>query len=647
MCNKKNKCILFDRYPEAEKMWDYERNTVDPSDVKIDSKTKIFWKCDKGHSFKRDMHTFLYGTKKCSVCKKLKASVSGKPNLMKFWDFEKNAGLDVKQISAKSPDFAHWKCPMCGYEWEATIRVRARKDSCPLCSGSFTGIIKGINDSFTIVPRLALDYDQALNPGIDMGMHGIGSHQRIQWRCHICGDIWPAPIYRRIRKTDDVFEIGKCPVCAKQKRAQTFDLEYPQLIPLFNEKESGCKLSDLQGTDRAKNFIWTCEKHGNYSAVLSSVIRAIKIGNTGCPYCHGTKVKIEDSFGVLYPEIVKEWSPDNNCSPYSVTPNSKKEVEWICNKDHKWNAIIYTRTNGYGYCRECFPRGKKSKRFADVYPEMKRNYGENNKTKFEDLWCNDIDKATWVCEKGHVFQNSCFKINRAGKLVCHVCNYRTIVLGLNDFKTLYPEYAKDYSDKNEITSERASPINSDMETWWVCGKGHEFQRSIAAHIKWDGVCPICSRHVLSEGENDILTTYPKVVEVWDYKNNDKRPEKCFDSKYNNYNFICNIGHHYNASLSQIINNNYKCLVCDDIMLQEGVNSLVDSHFELTKEWSSNNERGPETVFKKSKISALWICPECGGEYTAKVNNREVGDDSCPYCVDKKILLGYNDLATTD
>ena len=45
----------------------------------------------------------------------------------------------------------------------------------------------------------------------------------------------------------------------------------------------------------------------------------------------------------------------------------------------------------------------------------------------------------------------------------------------------------------------------------------------------------------------------------------------------------------------------------------------------------------------STLSALWICPICNGEYSALVRDRELGDDSCPYCNNKKILHGYNTL----
>ncbi len=45
-----------------------------------------------------------------------------------------------------------------------------------------------------------------------------------------------------------------------------------------------------------------------------------------------------------------------------------------------------------------------------------------------------------------------------------------------------------------------------------------------------------------------------------------------------------------------------------------------------------------------RISILWTCPNCGGDYNFPVADREVGDDSCPYCNDKKPLKGLNTFA---
>jgi rubrerythrin len=74
---------------------------------------------------------------------------------------------------------------------------------------------------------------------------------------------------------------------------------------------------------------------------------------------------------------------------------------------------------------------------------------------------------------------------------------------------------------------------------------------------------------------------------------------------------------------------------------EGVNSLVETHELLLKEWSINNTRKPSEFLKKSTYIALWNCPTCHNDYPARICDREVGDDSCPYCNNRKALPGFN------
>ncbi len=76
-------------------------------------------------------------------------------------------------------------------------------------------------------------------------------------------------------------------------------------------------------------------------------------------------------------------------------------------------------------------------------------------------------------------------------------------------------------------------------------------------------------------------------------------------------------------------------------------SLADLYPELAKELhpSKNIDVMPHTVNKGTKLKAWWICPN-GHEYQSTIANRVHGN-SCPYCSGKKVLAGFNDLATTN
>lgn len=84
-----------------------------------------------------------------------------------------------------------------------------------------------------------------------------------------------------------------------------------------------------------------------------------------------------------------------------------------------------------------------------------------------------------------------------------------------------------------------------------------------------------------------------------------------------------------------------CPFCKNAKALLEFNSLIDTHELLTNEWSDNNERKESEFLKSYAYTALWACPTCHGEYTARICDREVRDDSCPFCSNKKAFPGFN------
>lgn len=637
-------CCLFKACPKAAEMWDYEKNNASPKDVLPGSNDKYYWKCSNGHSFSRVANYFVYRSQECPECKKLKTRVSSRADLMKFWNFDKNA-VNPKDVHVKSSELVWWKCQKCGYEWQATVRGRngcKNRDKCPVCDSGMV-VFAGVNDFRTLYPELAKAALDELNPDIDLSKEGAGSHKRINWKCHVCGYEWAAPIYGRIRREKEGWYIAACPVCAGNRRGKLLSEMYPVLVPLYSPKNE-IKFDDIGSyTDKYK---WECDKHGTFESSFGSMIRSMKIGTNGCPYCHGNKVKPEESFGALHPELLSEWDACNSVSPFEVTPYSKMLITWHCAKGHTWKAVIGLRSNGGGLCPVCYPFGANGKRFSERYPELKERYAPENTTAFEDHSLSDQTVAVWVCENGHHFQNTFEYINASG-FNCPICSGRLVIHGVNDLKTLYPQIATMYDEsRNELKSSEISPRSSDSSTWWVCEKGHHFQRTVAIHIRIGGKCPVCTGKIMQTGVNDLLTTYPQIKDIWDYSANDKRPEDIFNTNHDAWNFKCDKGHHYMATVDQLKNNNFKCLICTNIILDPESNSLQALNPQLTAEWADPGITANHVKITSS-YPALWKCPKCGGIYKCPVKDRKVNDDSCPYCRNDELLRGFNDLMSTN
>ena len=635
MMSKKR--IFAEEHPEYLKYWDFDKNTLDPYKIGPMCNEKAYWKCEHGHSFIRTVDGFVRRTQKCPVCQDRKANVISKPEIMKFWDFEKNT-LDPETTRANSEEYAWFKCPKCGYSWQAQIRARQRKDKCPVCEMNMV-VHKGVNDFRTVYPQLALDTSDEMNPDIDLNSLGAGAHVRIHWKCHVCGFEWDAPVYGRIRRYKGNYKIASCPACSKNQRKDGYDIDYPELVPLYSPNNP-IPFQDVRGYNT--KLLWICPKHGEFEQELRNMMRAVKNGNTGCPYCHGSQVHPDESFGVLHPELVKEWDESNEKTPYDYTEHSSYIATWHCPEcGTKWEAGLGNRASGYGKCPKCYG----SQTFKERYPELEKYYSNDNDFPFEDGVVSDHTYRLWKCEHGHEFEDSFNNIYERG-FRCPYCESVKVLQGFNDFATLEPEYAKDYDEA--LNGNTASDVLiNNRPAYFKCKNGHSFKRPVIQHIKSNGVCPICNGTFLQKGTNDLATVYPEVIPLWDHEKNEKEPDEVMATLQNYYYFVCDEGHEFKCSLNYLVSHNFECPVCKGERVDPNRTALTVANPELAKEVSANYYLSADKISVLSDKKILWTCPECGDDYWYPVNLREVHDDSCPYCNHTQLKTGNNDLTITN
>jgi len=105
----------------------------------------------------------------------------------------------------------------------------------------------------------------------------------------------------------------------------------------------------------SKKVWWRCSKGHDWQATVNN-----RNNGKGCPYCAGKAVCDDNCLATINPELAKQWHFTKNLplTPQHVRPGSHKKVWWMCDKGHKWEAVINNRNNGTD-CPKC--RGRKSK----------------------------------------------------------------------------------------------------------------------------------------------------------------------------------------------------------------------------------------------------------------------------------------------
>ena len=138
--NLTKKGSIAETHKELLNEWDYEKNTISPTDIVAGSNQKIWWKCAQcGHSWLATVNHRTYRKSGCPYCKGKLPRVgvndlaTVNPQIARQWHPTKNGSLKPTMVLPKSSKNVWWLCPECGYEWQARIYSRTGGKGCPNC----------------------------------------------------------------------------------------------------------------------------------------------------------------------------------------------------------------------------------------------------------------------------------------------------------------------------------------------------------------------------------------------------------------------------------------------------------------------------------------------------------------------------------
>lgn len=210
--------------PILLKDWNYDKNESGPDCFTNGSDEKVWWKCHVcGHEWRERIANRHHG-RGCPKCANRKLIVGHNdfatkhPELLNEWIYEKNIDIDPQHIHYKSVTPVWWRCPVCGYEYQAPPVRRSLGNGCRKCADKANGIhhrelaILKNGSIAQRMPELVKEYceDNVLPPD----KISSSSHDKVHWKCSICGHDWWTQPYVRLKGSG-------CPECGKIKSAQT------------------------------------------------------------------------------------------------------------------------------------------------------------------------------------------------------------------------------------------------------------------------------------------------------------------------------------------------------------------------------------------------------------------------------------------
>lgn len=186
-------------------------------------------------------------------------------------------------------------------------------------------------------------------------------------------------------------------------------------------------------------------------------------------------------------------------------------------------------------------------------------------------------------------------------------------------------------------------LGMGRRVWWKCEKGHEWDDSIL-HRSQGRNCPYCSNHRILLGYNNLFATNPELEAEWDYcQNVEIDPMHITAGSHKKVWWICSKGHSFQSVIKEHVKEN-GCPYCSNKRTLAGYNDLATIEPQLAAEWNyeKNGELLPTQIVAGSAKKVWWKCI-LGHEWIAAVSHRK--RSGCPYCSNRKILKGFNDLAT--
>lgn len=315
--------------------------------------------------------------------------------------------------------------------------------------------------------------------------------------------------------------------------------------------------------------------------------------------------------------------------PSTVTVGSNKRQQWKCAVGHTWLATPGNRTGPRGTgCPVCSGR-QVLPGFNDLatrHPELAAQADGWDPSLVSP---NSSEKRRWKCALGHTWEVR--PAERVAGTGCPFCSRRAVLPGFNDLATLRPDVAvqADGWDPSQVMPSSMTKLP------WVCNEGHRWITTPATRTR-GRACPICAGKVVQVGYNDLATTHPEVAAQavgWD-------PRTVTAGSNKRLPFRCSAGHVLELRVAQ--RSRSGCAACRGLVVIPGSNDLATTHPEFAAQADGWD---PTTVIAGSNKNLPWKCGY-GHTWVANPSNRTLQDQDCPVCTGRKVVAGFNDLATT-
>lgn len=346
----------------------------------------------------------------------------------------------------------------------------------------------------------------------------------------------------------------------------------------------------------------------------------------------------------------------------TLTIGSHKKVWWQClnSSEHFWRGPVNQvyRGGGCAMCRGLYivhGINDLSVVRPDIYRQLNVDLNVAEGIDGKILAPSSNKKVWWKCDKNNSHYWNASVNSRVSGNGCGMCKSAYIIHGVNDLSISQPELYRQLNTEMNAQFEIDTSTLSDWtsrKVWWKCGKNgtHYWKASVNLRSRGNG-CAMCSGHYIIHGINDLSVTNPLLYRKLHLTMNHDAGLDTTRLAYSTATKLwwkCdkNSAHYWRDSVAHRADDR-GCAMCAGYYVIQGINDLSATYPSLYAQLhpTMNVIANFKTLYSGSKKKVWWL-GLCGHHWEAQIVSRVCGN-GCPYCANKAVLPGFNDLYTTN
>lgn len=286
---------------------------------------------------------------------------------------------------------------------------------------------------------------------------------------------------------------------------------------------------------------------------------------------------------------------------------------------------------------------------ADTHPALLDEWDEeaNGDLRPDQILAGSGIEVHWRCAaKGHPYKATPNARTTSG-IGCGYCSNQLVSAAINALSLTHPSTANEWHPSlNGSLTPNDIVAGSERPVWWVCpDEGHAYETAPVYRTQHGSGCHYCTRQK-AHPTTCFAATHPEAASTWHRElNGDLTPYDVLAGSLKKAWFTCSEGHAYDQAISSRVRG-VGCKFCSNYEVAAS-NCMATVRPDLAAEFhpTKNGSLTPESVVAGTGRKLWWQCA-LKHEWDTTGDNRVRSNTGCPYCSNKKVWAGFNDLATT-